>query len=78
MALIATMKDYCSLGFFKGTLFQKEHGLLTAPRKNSHAVRQLRFATLDEIIQNETIIRSTVQETIEIEKSGLKIDFKEK
>lgn len=78
MVLIATMKDYSSLGFFKGTLFQNEHGLLTAPGKNSQAVRQLRFASLGEIIQNETIIRSTVQEAIEIEKSGLKIDFKEK
>lgn len=76
--IIASFKDYFSLGFFKGALFKNEHGLLVAPGENSQAVRQLRFTSLDEIVKNEAIIRSTIQEAIEVEKSGRKIDFKQK
>ena len=78
MIIIAAFKDYFSLGFFKGALLKNEHGLLTAPGENSQAVRQLRFTSIDEIVQNEEIIRSTIQQAIEVEKSGRKIDFKEK
>lgn len=78
VVIIALFKDYCSLGFFKGALLKNEHGLLTAPGKNSQAVRQLRFTSLQEIVDNEAIIRSTIGEAIDLEISGSKIDFKEK
>lgn len=78
VVIIALFKDYCSLGFFKGALLKNEHGLLTAPGKSSQAVRQLRFTSLQEIVDNEAIIRSTIGEAIDLEISGSKIDFKEK
>ena len=78
VVIIALFKDYCSLGFFKGALLKNEHGLLTAPGKNSQAVRQLRFTSLQELVDNEAIIRSTIGEAIDLEISGSKIDFKEK
>lgn len=78
MVIIATLKEYFALGFLKGALLTNQDGALTAPGKNSQAVRQLRFTSLDEVVEKEALIRVTIQEAIQVEKSGQKIAFKEK
>ena len=76
--LIGVFKEYCTLSFFKGVLLKDDNNVLVAPGENSQAVRMLRFTTLNEIIENQALIKAYIFEAIEIEKAGLKVDFKEK
>jgi uncharacterized protein YdeI (YjbR/CyaY-like superfamily) len=74
--VLGVTKDACSLGFFKGSLMSNSNGLLIAPGAHSQATRQLKFTDLKEAVSKEDIIKTHVFEAIEIEKAGLKVDFK--
>ncbi len=74
--LLSAFKEFCSLGFFKGVLIKDANNLLTAPGENSQSVRQFRFNNIEQIIENEPIVKSFINEAIEIEKSGLNIEKK--
>jgi uncharacterized protein YdeI (YjbR/CyaY-like superfamily) len=71
--LISPFKDYCALAFFKGSLLKDPDGILVAPGENSQYVRQARFTTVQQINELEPVVRSYIQEAIEIEKAGLKV-----
>src|SRR4051812_6806810 len=43
VAILFRMKEYCAVGFLKGTLLKDPKGVLVAPGANSQAMRQLRF-----------------------------------
>ncbi len=74
--IIHGFKEYCALNFFKGALLQDSEGILVQQTENSQASRQIRFTNLKEIIENKVILKAYVFEAIEIEKAGLKIDYK--
>lgn len=76
IALVSAFREYASLSFFKGSLLQDAHGILTAPGENSQASRQMRFTNVREIVQMESIIKAYIFEAIEVEKAGLKVNFK--
>lgn len=76
--ILTAFKNYCCLAFFKGTLMKDPLGVMKSPGKNSQAARQLRFTTLDEVKAQESYIRSCIEEAIALEKSGAKVDFKQK
>ncbi|MDI1303648.1 DUF1801 domain-containing protein [Flavobacterium sp. AED] len=76
VVLIGSFKEYCTLSFFKGTLLQDSNGVLSKPGENSQAVRFFKFTNLEEIIEQQSIIKAYIYEAIEIEKAGLKVDFK--
>ena len=76
--LLSALKDYVSIGFMKGALLKDPAKVLDKPGQNSQAVRQFRITELQQVIDLETTIKEYVQEAIEIEKSGKKIDFKAK
>ena len=76
--IIYGMKNYCALGFFKGSLLKDEDGALVQPGKHSQAMRQLRFASLDEIEKGECGITSFIKKAIQVEKDGLEVNFDEK
>lgn len=78
VVIIYGMKAYCALGFFKGALLEDKAKLLVSPGKHSQAMRQLRFAGLDEITASEDVIRAYVGKAMEAERDGLKVDFAEK
>ena len=69
-------KEHCAIGFFKGALLLDEANRLTQPTENSQAGRQLRFNSTEEILANKSLIQSYIFEAIEIEKNGLKIEYK--
>jgi uncharacterized protein YdeI (YjbR/CyaY-like superfamily) len=71
-------KEYCALGFFKGALLNDANGILIKPGENSQAMRQIRFTNVREIVEMEPILKAYIYEAIEVEKAGLKVDFKEK
>lgn len=78
VAMIAAFKEYCSLSFFKGVLLKDSAKLLVAPGENSQSARLFRFTSLNQIIDSESIICDYLNEAIELEKSGQKVDFKAK
>lgn len=71
--MIGAFKDFCSLNFFKGVLFNDSHQLLQKAGENSQTMRLLKFTSTHEIIQQQDIIDQYIKEAIEIEKSGVKI-----
>lgn len=78
VAIVAAFKNYASISFFKGALLSDADKLLTAPGDNSQATRQIRFTSVKDIVKHEQEIRNYIFEAIEIEKAGLKVDFKAK
>ena len=74
--IIHGFKDYCALLFLKGALMKDPHGLLIQQTENVQSGRQIRFADAKDIDARRAILRAYVQEAIEIEKAGLKVDKK--
>ncbi|SHG29921.1 Uncharacterized conserved protein YdeI, YjbR/CyaY-like superfamily, DUF1801 family [Ornithinibacillus halophilus] len=76
IVIIQGFKEYCAIMFFKGSLMKDPNGILTRPGKNSQAQRQIRFTSVQEIIEMENIIKAYIQEAMEVEKAGLEVTFK--
>ena len=76
IVLIGAFKEYCTLSFFKGVLLNDANGILVAPGENSQTVRMIKFTSVKEIIKQESTLKAYIYEAIEVEKAGLKVDFK--
>ncbi len=76
IVLMHGFKDYCALLFFKGALLNDAKSILTTQTKNTQSARQIRFTSVREIKKLEPILKSYIYEAIEVEKAGLKVDFK--
>jgi len=76
IVLIHGFKEYCALLFFKGALLHDAHGILIQQTENVQAGRQIRFTNVREIVEMETILKAYIHEAIEVEKAGLKVNFK--
>jgi len=76
IVLMHDFKEYCALLFFKGALLNNVHGILIQQTKNVQAARQIRFADLKEIADQEAIVKAYIYEAIEVEKAGLKVELK--
>ena len=76
IVLIHVFKEYCALLFFKGALLNDTKGILVQQTKNTQAGRQIRFTSVREIIKMEPILKAYIYEAIEVEKAGLKVDYK--
>lgn len=76
IVLIHVFKEYCALLFFKGALMKKHPNLLIQQTENVQAARQIRFTSLNEIINQQKAILECVQEAIEVENSGAKVVLK--
>lgn len=76
IVLIHAFKEYCALLFFKGALLKDAKGILVQQTENVQAARQLRFTSVKEIEKLKTTIKAYIKEAINVEKEGLKVDFK--
>jgi uncharacterized protein YdeI (YjbR/CyaY-like superfamily) len=76
IVLIHTFKEYCAFLFFKGALLDDSHGILVQQTENVQSARQVRFTDISEIAEQEPILKAYIYESIEVEKAGLKVDFK--
>lgn len=77
VVLIHTFKEYCALLFFKGALLQDTNGVLIQQTERVQAARQIRFTTIQEIVELVPVVKTYIYEAIEVEKVGLKVDLKE-
>lgn len=76
IVLIHGFKEYCALLFFKGALLNDVKGILVQQTENMQAARQIRFTNVQQIIDLAPILKAYIYEAIEVEKAGLKVDFK--
>ena len=76
IVLMHIFKEYCALLFFKGALLKDAKGILIQQTKETQAARQIRFTDVREIIEMEPILKAYIYEAIEVEKAGLKVNFK--
>jgi uncharacterized protein YdeI (YjbR/CyaY-like superfamily) len=76
IALIHGFKEYCAILFIKGALLHDVHGLLIQQTENVQAARQIRFTNVREIVEMEPILKAYIHEAIEVEKAGLKVNYK--
>lgn len=78
IVLLHGFKEYCALLFFKGVLLNDAHGILIQQTENVQAARQIRFTSVQQIVKMEPLIKTYIYEAIEVEKAGLKVNFKKK
>ncbi len=74
--ILSAFKEYCAIGFFKGVLLKDKHKLLIKAGENSQSSMSIRFTNVKEITKLKNILIEYIQEAIEIEKSGQKVEFK--
>jgi uncharacterized protein YdeI (YjbR/CyaY-like superfamily) len=76
IVLIHGFKEYCALLFFKGALLKDADGILIQQTRNVQAARQIRFTNVRQIVKMKPILKAYIHEAIEVEKAGLKVNFK--
>lgn len=76
IVLIHDFKGYCTLLFFKGALLKDTDNILVQQTANVQSARQIRFTHIQEIIELEPVLKAYIYEAVEIEKAGLKFEFK--
>ena len=76
VVILSALKDYASLAFFKGVLLSDPNKMLHAPGENSQSSRLFKFTDVKDIMANESVIKQYIFEAVEIEKAGLKVEFK--
>jgi uncharacterized protein YdeI (YjbR/CyaY-like superfamily) len=76
VVIIQGFKEYCALLFPKGVLLKDPEGILIQQTENVQAARQIRFTNVREIVEMEPILKAYIQEAIEVEKAGLKLNYK--
>ncbi|MDB5276503.1 MAG: hypothetical protein JWR61_1458 [Ferruginibacter sp.] len=76
IVLIHVFKEYCALLFFKGALLEDSKNILIQQTKNVQAARQVRFTNVKDIVKQEKTLKAYIQQAIDVEKAGLKVDLK--
>ena len=72
IAVIAALKDHCSLSFFKGAGIDDPDGILEQPCENSQSTRLIRFHSIEQINEKSQAIPRLIQSAIGLERSGYK------
>src|SRR4030088_2955256 len=76
IVIIQGFKEFCALLFCKGALLNDPNGILKKPGENTQAARRIPFTNVREIVEMEPILKAYIYEAIEVEKAGLKVNFK--
>ena len=74
IVIIQGFKQFCALLFTKGALLKDPNGILKT--FGWQAARRIPFTNVREIVEMEPILKAYIYEAIEVEKSGLKVNFK--
>ncbi len=76
VVLIHGFKEYCAILFVKGALLKDAKHVLITQTENVQSARQIRFTNVREIAKMEPILKAYIDEAVEAEKAGLKVNFK--
>ena len=74
--LLHAFKNYIAVFFHKGAIMKDPKGILIQQTENVQAGRQLRFASMEEILKSKKIIKDYMKEAIAIEEAGLQVPMK--
>jgi uncharacterized protein YdeI (YjbR/CyaY-like superfamily) len=77
VVLIHGFKEYCAFLFFKGALLKDPKGILVQQTENVQGARQVRFRNVEEIEKLARVLKDYIQEAVEVERRGLKVEYKE-
>lgn len=77
VVMLGTTKACCAISFFKGVLLKDNNKILIAQTENMQATRQLQFTNTEQIVNLKNTIKAYIFEAIEVEKSGVKVPYKE-
>src|SRR5437762_6472848 len=75
IVIIQGFKEFCALLFCKGALLVDPNGILK--KFGWQAARRIPFIGVREIVEMELILKAYIHEAIEVEKAGLKVNFKQ-
>jgi uncharacterized protein YdeI (YjbR/CyaY-like superfamily) len=78
VVIIQDFREYCALLFFKGVLLKDPDGILKKTGSNTRVGRQIRFTSVREIVELEPVLKTYIQQAIDVEKAGLKVEAEEK
>ena len=76
VVIMGGFKEYCALSFFKGALLKDPKGILIQPGENTQSARMIRFTHVREIVELEPILKAYVYAAMDVERAGLKVEFK--
>jgi len=76
VAIVIPLKESCAFSFFKGALLKDPRHLLERIGEHTQAGRWRKFTSLREIAAVSSILKDYLDEAIELEKSGKKIELK--
>lgn len=76
VVLIHGFKEYCALLFMQGALLKDTKRILVQQTENVQSARQIRFASIGEILKSNSTIKAYIKEAIQIDKAGLKVELK--
>jgi uncharacterized protein YdeI (YjbR/CyaY-like superfamily) len=76
IVLIQRFNNYIALLFFKGALLKDPGNLLFRVGEHMQAPRQLRFVSLAEITRLSFTIKAFIEQAIDLERSGAKVELK--
>ena len=72
---VAALKDFATIGFFKGVLLTDSNKILRQ-QGNLQSDRIVTFTKTSEIKKIEKVLKSYIKEAINIEEQGKKVEFK--
>ena len=75
VAILQPFKPHLALMFFKGTLMRDPEGILVSQGAHSQAAKRLEIKSVEQVATMADVVRAYVREAIELEKSGVKVDF---
>jgi uncharacterized protein YdeI (YjbR/CyaY-like superfamily) len=76
IVLLIPLKESCALMFCQGALLKDANGILFKPGENTQAGRWIKFTSVREILERETILKAYIGEAIEAQKAGLQVSYK--
>lgn len=74
VAIATELKKGCTLSFFNGSLLKDSQGVLEKPGENSRTARIITFTSVEEVLQRGSLIKKYVNEAIQLEKEGARVD----
>ena len=77
IVLLTAFKEYTALSFMKGALLNDDSNLLEKPGESSQSNRMIKFTNHQKVIDNKSQILDLINQAIEVEKSGKKVEKKE-
>lgn len=76
VVLIHGFKGYCALLLFKGALLEDSAGILVQQTANVQAARQLRFTSVEAVLEQRALVRGYLDAATALERDGAQVTLK--